>query len=538
MKVTFKGNQYQRFKVHKRLDEFITALSDPNSENATLVFQARQQGKGTEKYKRTKKKCHAWYFNGIFRGDTRMASYVTGTGLLYLDFDNLDNINEFKSRLGGFPFVVAVWESVSGRGAGALVRIPVISSPYIEEKRRAEDLKRKFRAAYRAAAETIGIGFDPSAANFYQPCHQPYDDAPFYNPQATELTVEFVMEECRLEKSKDVTLLPTAARAGIDLDDLAGVDNRFTFCRDLEPGAEEVCSEGCLTYPNGKAMLRASFPNRVSTGRRAATTHIPMSVLMYLNKHKPLHEFIRLMAKIMNRTFDEPWQHVEMYHHLESWYSAVQDGTFKSGDYARKVYVRTVGAQAERGGRQRAGSAAFQRMRSARTNKAVVEAHEAKQSGECVISISSISRETGVSRTTVRKHLLESGLSVDGRSSAGKQKAARTIDSIKETITKKTDRIMKLKKLNQSSIAGETGISRKTVNKYWNLLKPYVELCVEEKLLPLKVELNGIKYRLNRIENRAVMQHAVNSESYEDLFGEGSEYQRSKKELTELLDQL
>jgi len=538
MKVSFKGNQYQKYTVKKHLGDFITSISDPSSENSKSVFQARSHGKGTEKYKKIKRTFNAWYFNGIFRGASRIATFEEGTGLLYLDFDYLEDVNDFKNRMKSFPFVVAAWESVSGKGAGVLVRIPVISSCIFDEKRRANDLKNKFRNAYRAASEAIGFENDQGAANISQPCHQPFDCDPYFNPEATVLPIELTDEDKVVHKHMPQLTKPMVDSSGINLMDLSSVYNGFSFSLDLDPSADAVLLEGCISYPNGKQVLRAAFPKRVKQGRRAAVTRIPMSILMYINKHKPLFEFRRLMGKIMSTTFDQPWQHAEMNHHLGSWYNAVHDGSFEVEEYVRTIYIQTLGNHEEKGGRQRAGTLAFQKMRSDKNRTAILGEFNERVSKGMTTSLSLIANSTGFSISTVRKHLIEEGFYVDGRKERGQTQQTTTLKRIWASINKKTEQIMKLKRINQKSIAKETGVSRKTINKYWEQIKPFVKQCIEEQLLELRLKINSLEYRVSNIEKRAGIKNADIHDRRDELFDESSDYHKKTREMIELLDQL
>lgn len=545
MVVSFKENIYSDIAVRRELANFVSDVSDNGSANSRRVLQGRRFGRGTNEYDAVKLKLHCWYFNGLYSGDALNCNFIRGTGLLYLDYDNVEDTAGFIDRVKGLDFVVALWESVSGQGFGMLIRIPVIESDKVDPERREAEIKGKFACAYRAVDSAVGVPHDPYAEGMSRACFQSFSRVMLHNPTARSISVDFAKITISKEanntwsKRRSSTFNPQAPGFP-DLSGLAdppGVFNGFKFSKTVDPFAEVRDCGDHLFFPKGKEYLQVRLPVGVPTGHRYKAAYVPMSLLIYINRHKPFHEFAWLMRKLMKRIFKEEWSDAEMTKHLSSWYNAVIGGEFNPNIHVKRKYVLVTDRALNGDERLVAGIRALHCHLNETKEWMVRNAIEKLKGDNVEVTLSSVAMATGLSKKTVKKYMGNEKLPCHWAGRSGRSRTESVMKRIKNGIDKILKTKMDGKKITQALIAEETGISRKTINKYWNLLKPYVEQSIEEKLLPLKVELNGIKYRLNRIENRADIQHAVADDSYENLFGEGSEYQRSKKELTELLDQ-
>ena len=88
------------------------------------------------------------------------------TGLMHLDFDHIDDSEEFKNYLfERYDFIIAVWISSSGKGIKCLVNIPVIE--FTDYK---EGIK-EFKSYFWGLAKIMNQykGFDPSPQNAVLP---------------------------------------------------------------------------------------------------------------------------------------------------------------------------------------------------------------------------------------------------------------------------------------------------------------------------------------------------------------------------------
>jgi hypothetical protein len=97
-------------------------------------------------------------FSGKFT-DRKDECLVEHSGLICLDFDDVGDINEFKSELCGNEYIYAAWVSPSGKGIKALVKI-------------ADGLKHR---EHFAALQDIFPSVDRSGVNVSRVCYESYD---------------------------------------------------------------------------------------------------------------------------------------------------------------------------------------------------------------------------------------------------------------------------------------------------------------------------------------------------------------------------
>lgn len=109
---------------------------------------------------------------------------ITGfTGLLVLDFDHIENAENFKNHLfNEYPFIISTWLSPSKKGVKALVRIPVIQvqSPIAKST-------DEFKEYFDAITDIMNLydGFDEINKNPAQPLFQSYDSELLFRADAT-----------------------------------------------------------------------------------------------------------------------------------------------------------------------------------------------------------------------------------------------------------------------------------------------------------------------------------------------------------------
>ena len=109
---------------------------------------------------------------------------ITGfTGLLVLDFDHIENAENFKNHLfNEYPFIISTWLSPSKKGVKALVRIPVIQvqSPIAKST-------DEFKEYFDAITDIMNLydGFDEINKNPAQPLFQSYDSELLFRVDAT-----------------------------------------------------------------------------------------------------------------------------------------------------------------------------------------------------------------------------------------------------------------------------------------------------------------------------------------------------------------
>ena len=92
------------------------------SKSIDLVTKIQNE---TDKEKRSdlKKQLPVICFSGVFKGTRHSNNLVEHSGLIVLDFDSIENVNEKKNELKKYPFVISCFVSPSGNGVKAVIWI-------------------------------------------------------------------------------------------------------------------------------------------------------------------------------------------------------------------------------------------------------------------------------------------------------------------------------------------------------------------------------------------------------------------------------
>jgi hypothetical protein len=163
--------------------EFLKANQDPNDEIKAVFAQiAQAEANGDQKQKAFLKQSFLYYFTPCVWTDGQGRSYdniLSFTGLAVLDFDHIENANEFKYFIfNSFPSVVAGWLSPSKKGCKFLVKIPVVKT--------VDEFKSYF---YGLGLEMENFkGFDGTGQNAILPLFLSYDPDLLYRENAETWT--------------------------------------------------------------------------------------------------------------------------------------------------------------------------------------------------------------------------------------------------------------------------------------------------------------------------------------------------------------
>lgn len=150
------------------LDQFLRAQKFPKPHILNIfeqISQAEQQG---DKVNKAKLKEQLYSFTPCVQvaQRRRYADILNFTGLLVLDFDHIDNAEDFKQYLfEKYKYIVAAWLSPSQKGVKALVNIPICTTT------------DEFKSYFFGIAIHMWKynGFDVSAQNCVLPLFQSYD---------------------------------------------------------------------------------------------------------------------------------------------------------------------------------------------------------------------------------------------------------------------------------------------------------------------------------------------------------------------------
>lgn len=133
-----------------------------------------------EEYKKAKNNLPIICFGGKFK--TRASKQlIESSGLLTLDFDNIP-LQEVRTSLKAFPSTYAVFNSPSGKGIKALIKIPKVKNDF-EYKQYYSQLERLFPLV------------DISGKDISRACFICYDPNMYVNPDAITFEIDEVEEE-------------------------------------------------------------------------------------------------------------------------------------------------------------------------------------------------------------------------------------------------------------------------------------------------------------------------------------------------------
>ena len=157
------------------LRQFLRSHKRPTKEIVQLIESIKQAATdGDRELKDSlKKKLYCFTPCVNINGVRRYENITRFTGLLCLDFDKIDNAEEFKNFIfNAIPSIICAYKSPSRRGVKALVKIPICNS--VEE----------FKSYYYGIAFHLEKyeGFDCTAANAILPLFLSYDEDLLFRP--------------------------------------------------------------------------------------------------------------------------------------------------------------------------------------------------------------------------------------------------------------------------------------------------------------------------------------------------------------------
>lgn len=166
------------------LDYFIKSTQNPKA-NIIETFNkiAEAERSDDKELKANLKQNNLFYFTPcvIIDGFRRYSNIVKFTGLLVLDFDHIDNAEEFKEYVfKEYRCIIASWLSPSKKGIKALVNIPIVNTT------------DEFKEYYFGIATEMQQykGFDESGQNSVLPLFQSYDSKLLYREFASTFNIK------------------------------------------------------------------------------------------------------------------------------------------------------------------------------------------------------------------------------------------------------------------------------------------------------------------------------------------------------------
>ena len=153
--------------------------------------------KNKKKYTELKNTLPVFMASGIFKGNKSAKSLQHHSGNILLDFDHMQDAQEFKIQVCKDPNTLAVFTSPSGNGMKVICKVnPIPNTP--PEHIIAWKAVAKFYEKYGKASE----GVDGTGKNVNRLCYLSYDPTVYYNPQSKTLSWEYTEQEKEKEQQK------------------------------------------------------------------------------------------------------------------------------------------------------------------------------------------------------------------------------------------------------------------------------------------------------------------------------------------------
>jgi len=256
------------------LYQFLDYTEDPPIRIRDVFFQIAQAELADDKEEKARlKQKHLYYFNPCVIVDpVRRYEYIKSfTGLLVLDFDHLDNAEEFKYFLfEEYKCIIAAWLSPSKRGVKCLVKIPIV-----EVKTPIDESIKEFKEYYYGVAAEMDQynGFDYSGQNCVLPLFQSYDPGLLDRNNSVPWIIKGI-------KRNDYTTAPTLPPPNIDITDT----DRKTVVKIINTGFDNITDYG---HPPLRGLC-------VVIGGYVAAGYIDeISALQLINNRIETHSYLK-----------------------------------------------------------------------------------------------------------------------------------------------------------------------------------------------------------------------------------------------------
>lgn len=145
---------------------------------------AIRQSKSKDETQKLKKDLPSVCFSGVFPKGRKDAEIQEHSGFMVLDFDDVENVYEYKTKLFELDYVFATWVSPSGNGVKALVRIAD---------------GKKHREHFEALRDLIPE-IDRSGINVSRVCYESFDEDIFIKETCEPFTKYKIVETYKEQK--------------------------------------------------------------------------------------------------------------------------------------------------------------------------------------------------------------------------------------------------------------------------------------------------------------------------------------------------
>ncbi|MER0439740.1 BT4734/BF3469 family protein [Emticicia sp. W12TSBA100-4] len=208
-----------------------------------------------------KSKLDYFIFSGTF-STRKAAGLISHSGLICLDFDNIENVEEVKKKIYANEFVVLGFVSPSGNGLKIIVRINITDNAAAWQQ-----LFEYFKQKYTIEA-------DKSGKDVCRACFVSYDTTAYFNSNAKVFEVKKVKQaplfenwQSELTRAKRVVERITDERIDITDNYNAWVNIGFALATFGEDGRELFHLTSQMNAQYNSEDTNKKFDNLLTTGR-------------------------------------------------------------------------------------------------------------------------------------------------------------------------------------------------------------------------------------------------------------------------------
>lgn len=170
--ISYFKNISDKKPVSVTLEFFIDLVRSTQEYPTILAVRRASTKEEANKYKKT---LSAVTLSGEFAGGHSIDKLVKHSGYMQIDFDNLQNVKEIKSKLIADKHTLACFISPSGKGVKGVVKI-------------ADEHLQAFESLQSYYLETYGLEMDKVCKDVTRLCFTSFDQDAFYNEKAETFT--------------------------------------------------------------------------------------------------------------------------------------------------------------------------------------------------------------------------------------------------------------------------------------------------------------------------------------------------------------
>ena len=269
-----------------------------------------------------KKKLPCILFSGKFteRKDKAISEH---SGFVILDFDDVENLQEFKSEMASFPFVYSCFISPSGDGLKVVVKIPA-------------DIK-KHRGYYKGLVKMFPQ-LDTTSCNESRICYASIDKDIYINTEAEEFTEYIEISEQKM---------PTAILNNKPYNNYAKADIALKIIRDSVSGEHHknlikasrlmggFVTGGLISESEAVRLLENEISMKDITSFEDACVAIKKGIAY--GKELPIVEEVKVKQEYVSKTTsvistdDEDMSFLAKDSDIDEYIKQWRDGTFVKG---------------------------------------------------------------------------------------------------------------------------------------------------------------------------------------------------------------